>query len=73
MVDLWRAAIGGAAVVLGIAWMVAPAKMAHLQNRLLTGGFGGDVEQGDLQILAGRIGGALLAVLGVVFAAGLQV
>ncbi|WP_459192215.1 hypothetical protein [Halosimplex sp. J119] len=73
MVALWRYAVGAVAVVLGIAWILAPTRMSRLQTRVLYLGFADDdYEQNETQELVGRIGGALLAVLGVAFAMGLS-
>ena len=73
MVTLWRAVVGGAALVLGVAWVLVPTRMSRLQTRLLYAGLADDdYEQTDQQRLVGRIAGGLLAVLGVALALGLS-
>ena len=73
MVTLWRAVVGGAALVLGVAWVLAPTRMSRLQTRLLYAGLADDdYGQTDQQRLVGRIAGGLLAVLGVALALGLS-
>ena len=73
MVTLWRALVGGTAVALGVAWVLAPTRMSRLQTRLLYAGLADDdYEQTDQQRLVGRIAGGLLAVLGVALALGLS-
>jgi len=73
MVTLWRAVVGGVALALGVAWVLAPTRMSRLQARLLYFGLADDdYEQTDQERLVGRIAGGLLAVLGVGFALGLS-
>ena len=72
MVTLWRAVVGGVALVLGVAWVLAPTRMSRLQTRLLYFGLADDHEQTDQERLVGPIAGGLLAVLGVAFAPGLS-
>ena len=73
MVTLWRAVVGGVALVLGVAWVLAPTRMSRLQTRLLYFGLADDgYEQTDQERLVGRIAGGLLAVPGVAFAPGLS-
>ncbi|WP_123533579.1 hypothetical protein [Halosimplex salinum] len=72
MVVLWRLVAGSIAVVLGLAWVIAPTRMSRLQNRVLYFGFSDDDYEGtEGQQLIGRISGAVLAVLGVAVALGI--
>jgi hypothetical protein len=71
MVTLWRALVGGTAVALGVAWVLAPTRMSRLQARLLYFGLANDDYGQTNQVrLVGRLAGGLLAVLGVAFALG---
>ena len=71
MVTLWRAVVGGVALLLGVAWVLAPTRMSRLQTRLLYFGLADDgYEQTDQERLVGPIAGGLLAVPGVAFAPG---
>jgi len=73
MVAIWRVLVGAVAVVLGVAWVLAPTRMSRLQTRLLYFGLAADdYEQTDQERTVGRIAGGLLALLGIAFALGLS-
>ena len=73
MASIWRVLVGGVAVILGVAWVLAPTRMSRLQTRLLYFGLAeDDYEQTEQERTVGRIAGGLLALLGVAFAFGLS-
>lgn len=72
MTTVYQVVVGGIAVLLGIAWVVAPMRMSRYQNRLRF--FKPDEEQfeeTDRRKRIGRIGGLVLVALGAAFAVGL--
>lgn len=64
MVELWQQVVGVVGVLLGVAWVVAPVRMSHLQTRVLYLGYGEKIEGTEQQRTVGRVTGALLALLG---------
>lgn len=72
MVVFWRLAIGGLAVLLGLAWIAAPVRMSRLQSKVLYLGRGDEIEGTERDAWIGRVSGAILAILGVVLASGFE-
>ncbi|MFB6074814.1 MAG: hypothetical protein ABEJ89_07360 [Haloarculaceae archaeon] len=72
MTTLWQQVLGGVCVVLGVAWVLLPQRMARLQTRLLYLGRVDRDTVGDTsgERLAGRIAGVVLAALGGALAVG---
>lgn len=72
MPTLYQLVVGGIAVVLGLAWIADPLRMRRYQSRLMFfGGDEDDIEPTQIRLVAGRIGGLVLAVLGVAFLLGI--
>lgn len=71
MVALWQQVAGVVAILLGVAWVIAPVRMSHLQTRVLYLGHGEEIEGTEQQRTAGRVTGALLAALGAALALGI--
>ena len=70
MPSLLTQAIGAFAVVLGIAWVIWPMRMIELQYRVLYF-WTDDPDLSNVNETVARVGGVILAALGVALLAGL--
>lgn len=73
MVTPYQLVLGGAATILGLAWIADPLRMRRYQSKLMffSGEEDDDVEPTKIRVVSGRIGGLVLTAFGVAFLLGM--